>query len=302
MDAIVTGGAGFIGSHVADALIARRRPVSSIDNMAAGGAIVFRRRPTCARSTSATGGAARRCSTRFAPQAVFHLAAQADVARRRSTTPAFDADVNVRGTLKVLEAAGPRCAVVFTSTGGALYGEATCAPRPRDRIPRRCRPTACRSSPPRRTSAPAGCTDPARVPPLGNVYGPRQDPHGEAGVVAIFFGRLTRAARRDLRRREPTRDYVYVGDVVAANLAALEYAGSQPAFNIGTQTETNVIDLLAACQGVAGTAVSPSTVLRGWANSTEAASTARWPPTELGWRPSVNMSDGLAATLASLHP
>ena len=137
----------------------------------------------------------------------------------------------------------------------------------------------------------------------GNVYGPRQDPHGEAGVVAIFFGRLTGGETPlifgDGRQ---TRDYVYVGDVVAANLAALAYDGGQDAFNIGTETETSVVDLLAESQRAAGTSIAPEhrpPRLGELDRSCLDCSLAR---RELGWQPSVPLAEGLAETLRALHP
>jgi UDP-glucose 4-epimerase len=302
MDAIVTGGAGFIGSHVADALIARGDRVVILDNMAGGRRDRVPPAADLREIDIRDSAAMRSLFDEVRPQAVFHLAAQADV-RVSVDDPSFDADVNVRGTIQVLEAARSSDArVVFSSTGGALYGEAEVIPSPE--------------------TTPALAMSPYGISKLcaeqyinrlhgtrhvtlryGNVYGPRQDPHGEAGVVAIFFGRLTEGGTPLIfGDGSQTRDYVYVADVVAANLAALEYAGSQPAFNIGTQTETNVVDLLAACQTVAGTAVTPEHRPSRLGELDRSCLDCSLAAAELGWRPSVNMRDGLAATLAALHP
>jgi UDP-glucose 4-epimerase len=239
------------------------------------------------------------------PAAVFHLAAQADV-RASVEDPSFDADVNLRGTIEVLEGArrsGAR--VVFSSTGGALYGEAELIPSP--------------ESTPIAPMSPYGTSKLCAeqyvelfnrlygtrhlILRYGNVYGPRQDPHGEAGVVAIFFGRLTEGGTPLIfGDGSQTRDYVYVGDVVAANLAALTYQGPLTAFNIGTQTETNVVDLLAACQSAAGTAVAPEHRPSRLGELDRSCLDCSLAAAELGWRPAVAMADGLQATLAALHP
>jgi UDP-glucose 4-epimerase len=305
MDAIVTGGAGFIGSHVADALIARGDRVVIVDNMAAGRRDRVPAAAELREIDIRDSDAMRALFDELRPQAVFHLAAQADV-RVSVDDPLFDADVNVRGTIQVLEAARSCDArVIFSSTGGALYGDAEVIPSPE--------------------STPALAMSPYGVSKLcaeqyfglsnrlhgtrhvvlryGNVYGPRQDPHGEAGVVAIFFGRLTEGGTPLIfGDGSQTRDYVYVGDVVAANLAALTYQGPLTAFNIGTQTETNVVDLLAACQSAAGTAVAPEHRPSRLGELDRSCLDCSLAAAELGWRPAVAMADGLQATLAALHP
>jgi UDP-glucose 4-epimerase len=206
----------------------------------------------------------------------------------------------------VLEGAGRTGArVVFSSTGGALYGEADTIPSP--------------ETTPIAPLSPYGTSKLSAEGYVGlfnrlygtrhvtlrygNVYGPRQDPHGEAGVVAIFFGRLTSGETPlifgDGRQ---TRDYVYVGDVVAANLAALAYEGNVEAFNIGTETETSVVDLLAESQRAAGTSVTPEhrpPRLGELDRSCLDCSLAR---RELEWQPSVPLAEGLAETLRALHP
>jgi len=305
MDAIVTGGAGFIGSHVADALIARGDRVVVVDSMVGGHP---ERAPSAAdvreidiRDAEAMGS----LFDELRPQAVFHLAAQADV-RVSVDDPLLDADVNVCGTIQVLESARTCDArVIFSSTGGALYGEADVIPSPETTPARAMSPYGTAKLCAEQYIGLSNRLYGTRHVTLryGNVYGPRQDPHGEAGVVAIFFGRLTEGGTPLIfGDGSQTRDYVYVGDVVAANLAALEYAGSQPAFNIGTQTETNVVDLLAACQKAAGTSVTPEHRPMRLGELDRSCLDCSLAAAELGWRPSVGMAEGLSATLASLHP
>jgi UDP-glucose 4-epimerase len=190
------------------------------------------------------------------PDIVFHLAAQIDV-RKSIEDPAWDAGINVVGTINVLEAARLSAVkrVVNTSTGGAIYGDADVMPTPETAAPRPMAPYGQS-----KFCAEAYCGWHERLYGLssvvlryGNVYGPRQDPHGEAGVVAIFCGKVlageTPVIYGDGRQ---TRDYIYVGDVVAANLAAAAHPEAHGAYNIGTGTESTVIDVLGALRGAAG--------------------------------------------------
>ena len=241
-------------------------------------------------------------------QAVFHLAAQADV-RVSVEDPGFDADVNVRGT--IAGAGGARTTgarVVFSSTGGALYGEADTIPSPESTAVRgdgavRHRPSTAPST----TSSLSNRLYGTRhvILRYGNVYGPRQDPHGEAGVVAIFFGKL--AVGRDAARSSATASRPATTSTSAtwsrANLAALDYAGRTRPSTSAPRPRPNVIDLLAGlpARGRHGRS-RPSTGRRGWASSTAAASTARWRERELGWRPAMGLAEGLAETLRALHP
>ena len=260
MRALVTGGAGFIGSNLVDALLDRGDEVTVVDNLASG-------KRENLRAALARGAAFDEADIRDAermrsvlasarPDIVFHLAAQIDV-RKSIDDPALDAGVNVIGTINVLEAA--RAAgvkrVVNTSTGGAIYGETDVMPTP-ESAP--AKPMAAYGQ--SKFCAEAYCGWYERLYGLssvvlryGNVYGPRQDPHGEAGVVAIFAGKVlageTPLIYGDGRQ---TRDYVYVGDVVAANLAAAAHPEAHGAYNIGTGTEATVIDVLGALRQAAG--------------------------------------------------
>ena len=250
MQAIVTGGAGFIGSHVVDALVARGDEVAVIDSLVHG------------KKENVSSGAQLHVRDvrepvddlfdEVQPEAVFHLAAQADV-RVSVEDPVGDAEVNVLGTVRILEAARAHGAqVVFASTGGAIYGE--CLEAAREDSP--CEPLS-----PYGTAKLAGEEYIRSYNRLygtrhialryGNVYGPRQDPHGEAGVVAIFLGALARGERATIFGEGlQTRDYVYVGDVARATTSAL---GQDPGvFNVGTGRETSVLELYELCARVAG--------------------------------------------------
>lgn len=256
MSVIVTGGAGFIGSHVVDALLERGDEVHVVDDLSHGSRANV---PAAAHlhvhdvrepleSILAQTGA----------EAIVHFAAQADV-RVSVAEPARDASVNVLGTVNVLEAARSTGArVVFASTGGAIYGE--CERPAREDDP--CLPLSPYGAAKLAGEGYLGAFARLYGAPhvalrFGNVYGPRQDPHGEAGVVAIFLGRLIDQDQcRIFGDGTQSRDYVYVGDVARATLAALEgdFAGI---VNIGTGTATSVLDLYAACRLAAGSDAGP---------------------------------------------
>ena len=294
MRAIVTGGAGFIGSHVVDALVARGDEVAVIDslvhgskeNVSAGAELHVRdiREPL-----DDLFDAVR-------PEAVFHLAAQADV-RVSVENPVEDADVNVVGTIRILEGARRHGAqVVFSSTGGAIYGE--------------CSEPAGEDAPTEPLS-PYGTSKLAAEEYLrsynrlyetrhislryGHVYGPRQDPHGEAGVVAIFLGALSRGEQAKIfGDGAQTRDYVYVGDVARATTSTV--GADHGVFNVGTGRETSVVELYELCTRVAGSDIAAEhaparlgELQRSFLDPTRAA-------TELGFTAMVELEDGLRAT------
>lgn len=245
MRAVVTGGAGFVGSHVAEALLARGDEVTVIDDLSTG-----KRENVPAGATLVEHDV--RQPFEVDADVVFHLAAQADV-RVSVADPGFDAEVNVLGTVRVLEAARLAGAqVVFASTGGAIYGECERPAREDDE---------------RRPLSPYGVSKLAGEEYLagynrlhgtrhvalryGNVYGPRQDPHGEAGVVAIFFSRLREGkALTIFGDGRQTRDYVYAEDVARATLLAA--GGEGGVFNVGTGLETSVLELAELCGRAAG--------------------------------------------------
>jgi UDP-glucose 4-epimerase len=260
MRALVTGGAGFIGSNLVDALLDRGDEVTVVDDLSTGRLANLdgaRRRGIAFHEVDITDAERlRKVLTGARPDIVFHLAAQIDV-RKSIEDPAWDAGVNVVGTINVLEAAHRAGVkrVVNTSTGGAIYGDADVMPTP-ESAP--ARPMAAYGQ--SKFCAETYCGWYERLYGLssvilryGNVYGPRQDPHGEAGVVAIFCGKLL-AGERPLIFGDgrQTRDYVYVGDVVAANLAAAAHPEAHGAYNIGTGTESSVVEVLGALRQAAG--------------------------------------------------
>jgi UDP-glucose 4-epimerase len=301
--AIVTGGAGFIGSHVADALLARGDRVAVVDDLSTGRRERVPAEAEFHQLDIRSRAGLHALAAEFRPDAVFHLAAQADV-RVSVTDPGHDADVNVRGTAEVLEAARVAGAkLVFSSTGGAIYGEVDTIPSPES--------TPCAAMAPYGVSKLCGehyvelynrlYGTSHVVLRYGNVYGPRQDPHGEAGVVAIFFGKLASGAPPLVfGDGGQTRDYVYVGDVAAANLRALDYSGPHSTFNIGTATETSVLDLLAECQRAAGTDITPEHRPARLGELARSALDWSLAERELGWRPQTPLRQGLAETLRSI--
>jgi UDP-glucose 4-epimerase len=260
MHALVTGGAGFIGSNLVDALLDRGAKVTVVDNLSTGRAenleAARRRGITFHEADITDGPSLYELFADARPDIVFHLAAQIDV-RKSIEDPAWDAGINVGGTINVLEAAR-RCGtprVVNTSTGGAIYGAVEAMPTPETVTPQ---PMAAYGQ--SKLCAEGYCGWYARlyamaVPTLryGNVYGPRQDPRGEAGVIAIFCGRLLNGERPIVfGDGMQTRDYTYVGDIVAANLVAAERADGAGVYNIGTGSESTVLDVLAAVREAAG--------------------------------------------------
>jgi UDP-glucose 4-epimerase len=298
--AIVTGGAGFIGSHVADALLARGYDVTVIDDLSAGSR---ERVPAGAELVELDivdiAAVAREFAERR-PDAVFHLAAQASVVVSVEN-PSRDCAVNVQGTLGVVQAANEiGVPVVFTSTGGALYGDEAPMPTGEDRIPAPLSPYGASKwageAYVRTWSLSSGI--PHAVCRLGNVYGPRQSPHGEAGVVAIFSNRLyTGQAPRLYGHGKPTRDYVYVGDVVSGLLAAL---GKSGVYNIATSTETDVATVWRELSAAAGKQIEPELAdLRPGELQHSCMDISR-AERELGWRPEVAIGDGLRTTYAAL--
>jgi len=306
--AVVTGGAGFIGSTLVDRLVARGDDVLIIDDLSSGSADNLADAQATGSGTvelavadiGETGTAELVAGHR--PDVVFHLAAQTDV-RLSVDAPVSDARTNVIGLLRVLDGAlaGGARKVVFASSGGTIYGEADPALLPFD------------EDTPQRPLSPYGVAklaggrylDVYRVVhgltgttlALANVYGPRQDPHGEAGVVAIFAGRLLSGQPCTVfGTGEQTRDFVYVADVADALLAAVERADGQ-LLNIGTGVETSINDL---CRTMAAMGGGPDDPVRGSARPGELDRSALDPTraaSELGWRPVTSLDDGLQATL-----
>jgi UDP-glucose 4-epimerase len=297
---LITGGAGFIGSHVVDAFIAAGHRVAVLDDLSTG----KRARVHPEASVHVMDLRSERLAGVFdseRPEVVAHLAAQAAV-RRSVDDPAFDASVNILGSLNLLECCRRFGVgrVIYSSSGGAGYGDTEALPTPEDH--------------PTRPASPYGISKVAVEmylaawgPLVGisgislryaNVYGPRQDPDGEAGVVAIFCHRLLTGQTPIINGDgDQTRDYVYVEDVAAANLRALAHPEVGGSVNIGTGIETSVNELyriLARAAGV-GTAAE-----HGPARPGEQRRSCLGPELakrSLGWSPSVTLQDGLGRTL-----
>jgi UDP-glucose 4-epimerase len=298
--ALLTGGAGFIGSHVADSLLRDGYEVLVVDDLSAGEADRVPVGARLAQLDITDAPALAAAFDEFRPGSVYHLAAQASVTVSLKD-PGRDCAVNVLGTLNVLEAARRHGApLVFTSTGGALYGDDVPIPTSEEQLPLPLSPYGASKlaaeSYVRSWSAAHGVAN--AVMRLGNVYGPRQTPHGEAGVVAIFSYRLWAGERCTLYGHgSPTRDYVHVLDVVSALRAASGRAGI---YNVGTGAETDVRALYAQLAEAAGSTAEPALAdlrpgeLR---RSCLDASRARG---ELGWAPRIGVGEGLSGTYEAM--
>jgi UDP-glucose 4-epimerase len=284
--AVVTGGAGFIGSNLVDALVARGDEVVVVDDLSSG------KRGNVNPDAELVEADIRTTSL---PEGdvVFHLAAQADVPTSVAK-PDFDAQVNVVGTVRVLEAAGDT-PVVFTSTGGAIYGECE---RP------------AREDDPRRPLSPYGTAKLAGEEYLAmwnrlhgtshtalrfaNVYGPRQEAGLEGGVVAIFLEAM--AANEETKifgDGRQTRDFVHVDDVVRALLKA---PGTSSVFNIGSGRETSVLELHERCRAVCGDSREPTMEAAREGDVQRSSLDVSRAADELGWRPEVTLDEGLRRT------
>ncbi len=308
MRALVTGGAGFIGSNLVDALLARGDEVTVLDDLSTGR--LANLEDARGRGVDLVEGDVREAAAvaklfeRVRPEVVFHLAAQIDV-RRSVADPVFDARINVEGTINVLEAArGTQVArFVNTSTGGAIYGEGRILPAAEDH------PVAPEAGYGQSKFAAEGyCELYGRLHGLstvslryGNVFGPRQDPLGEAGVVAIFCGRLLEGRRPTIfGGGRQTRDYVYVGDVVEANLAAAATSLDGP-INIGRGEPVSVLDLVAALGRIEGRELDPEFAPPRPGEVQDIHLDPTRARAELDWRAQVGLEEGLERTLASLR-
>lgn len=299
MTILVTGGAGFIGSHVADTLLDEGHEVHVLDDLSTGRRWkVPEAAPLFERDIRSDGAAALLAEHQY--DCLVHHAAQMNV-RKSVEDPSFDADVNIRGLINLMETGLDHGLqkVIFASTGGAIYGEPEYTPQDEDH--------------PLQPVSPYGVAKLASEKYLhyyqtqydldavslryANIYGPRQNPHGEAGVVAIFTKEMLGDGQPVINGPgEQTRDYVYVGDVVQANLAALEYDGSG-VFNVGTGRETSVNELFRMIRTETGAEVEET---HGPAKPGEQQRSVLGygkAETELGWSPQVPIEDGLARTV-----
>jgi UDP-glucose 4-epimerase len=300
MRILVTGGAGFIGSHVVDSFIEAGHRVIVVDDLSTGRRSNLNPRATFYEMDVRSPALAALFEQEH-PQIVSHHAAQVDV-RRSMADPVFDADVNVLGSLNLLQCCLAHAVrkVIYISSGGAVYGEPAYLP--------------CDEDHPIQPLAPYGASKyiverylylhgevhglDYTVLRYGNVYGPRQDPHGEAGVVAIFTGQMLRGGTPVVNGSgEQERDFVFVADCARANLLALERGGGE-VFNLGSGEGTSVNRIFELLRGITGYQGDPA---HGPAQAGETfrifldASHARH---ELGWQPTVGLEDGLERTVA----
>jgi UDP-glucose 4-epimerase len=300
MKVLVTGGAGFIASHVVDRYLAAGHEVVVVDDLSTGsranvdGRSRFHRLDIRSPELSAVFAAER-------PEVVNHHAAQASV-RVSVEHPDRDAEVNILGSLNVL-----RCCreyrvrhVIYASTGGAVYGDTTQVPTPESHPVRPASPYGVSKLTVERY---LGCWESLygiRTIALryANVYGPRQNPQGEAGVVAIFTSRLLQGQPSIINGDgRQTRDYVYVADVAEANMAALERPGLHGVFNIGTGVETSVVELFQQLRDVIGRSADAAHGPAKEGEQRRSALDSSIARRELGWSPAVRLREGLAATV-----
>ena len=313
MRSLVTGGAGFIGSTLVDRLLAEGHEVDVVDDFSTGSlsnladARANAGRALTIHHLDITAPSLVDLMARRRPQSVFHLAAQADV-RVSVARPVFDATVNVLGSLNVLE--GARQAesdrIVFAASGGTLYGEPDS-----DELP-------VRESHPQQPLSPYGVSKKSVIDylvayrelhalefcalALANVYGPRQDPHGEAGVVAIFAEKLLQGAPVTIYGDgSQTRDFVYVDDVVDAFVRAATRGGGLVC-NVGTGQETSVNELLAVMAEQAGVSVTPTPAPARPGELQRSSLDIERAAIQLGWRPWTNLPEGTRAVLEYVRP
>ena len=299
MKILVTGGAGFIGSHVVDTFVAAGHSVAVVDNLSTGSRAWLNPKA----SLPVVDLRSARLGEVFAaerPEAVAHLAAQAAVGRS-VVDPAFDASVNIGGALNLLDCCrrfGVR-RMIYSSSGGAGYGDTDAIPTPEEHASR--------------PASPYGITKVAvehyleSLGPLwgirgislryANIYGPRQNPQGEAGVIAIFCHRLLSKAPMVINGDGgQTRDFVHVEDVARANLLALERDEVTGPVNIGTGVETSVTTIAEGLRAAAGSATMPVHAPARPGEQRRSCLDPARAARVLGWRPHVALADGLAAT------
>lgn len=305
MKILVTGGAGFIGSHVADALLGSGHEVCVLDDLSTGRRQNVPERAKFVEGDIRDAGLVAKVFAEFQPDVVTHQAAQTSVAIS-TREPLRDAEINVLGSLNILQECVKHKVkqLVFASTGGAIYGEVPDGTR------------ASESTPPNPLS-PYACSKFAfekyltayrrehgfdsTVLRYANVYGPRQDPHGEAGVVAIFGERILRGepvqvnARKESGDAGCVRDYVYVGDVVKANLWAIEGKLKQTPVNVCTGEATTTLDLARVIEQASG---AKATIRYGARREGDVERSVLDPgnPPPLG--APVSLKEGIAKTIA----
>jgi UDP-glucose 4-epimerase len=295
MRVLVTGGAGFIGSHLSDAFLARGDEVAVVDDLSRGRHARLDDHAVLHKLSITDAGPLTSLVERTRPELICHLAAQIDV-RVSVVAPADDAQANVVGTVNVLEAARAADArVLFCSTGGALYGRDAPIPSLEDVLPLPESPYGIAKYCAEQYVGLYNRLHGTRhtILRLANVYGPRQDPAGESGVIPIFCARALAGERPVIYGDgSQTRDYVYVGDAVAAFLAAADQ-GRPGVWNFGTGAEVSVLDLAALIGEAAGRPVDPLFASARPGELQRSALAAERAERDLGWRARVRLADGV---------
>ena len=298
MRVVVTGGAGFIGSHVADAFIERGDEVLVVDDLSSGKREHVNDHAALVELDIADAAALRTQLEDFGVELICHLAAQSSVTVS-VTNPDLDFASNVRGTFNVCQtAAALQARILFASTGGALYGNDVPIPTPESYVAQPLAPYGAS-----KLAGEAFVATQARshqlahiVLRLGNVYGPRQSPHGEAGVVAIFSDRLLRGEPPTVYGHgTPTRDYVHVADITRAFTLAAD-SDRSGTFNAGWGREVSVLELLDVIQRAAGTTIEPRLEPLRAGELDRSALDSSAAAAALGWRPEIEFADGIAET------
>lgn len=300
MRVLVTGGAGFIGSHLVDAFLADGHEVAIVDNLATGVRENLNERARFYEADIRDATAVTALFERERPDLLCHQAAQLDV-RRSVADPAFDADVNIVGTLRLLQAGvehGLR-KVIFASSGGAIYGDTAVIPTPETH--------------PATPISPYGVSKlsiehylhyyhvvhglPYIALRYANVYGPRQNPHGEAGVISIFAERLLRGEPATIYGDgKNTRDYVYVSDVVAANRAAF-VSDQVGAYNVATGVETDVNTIFRRINELTEAHAEERHAEAKAGEQRRSCLDCQAIARDLAWRPRVMLEEGLPRTV-----
>ncbi len=300
MKILVTGGAGFIGSHVVDAYQKLGHSIAIIDDLSTGRERNINAHSKFYRVDIRNSGEVEEILKRERFDLINHHAAQMDV-RRSVTDPAYDASVNIIGALNLLESAVKTgvSKIIFASSGGAIYGEQDYFPA--DELH------------PTRPISPYGVAKLTTENYLfyykavygldsvclryANIYGPRQNPEGEAGVVAVFTNKMLRGQQPVINGEgTQTRDYVYVGDVVQANVLALNAKGSD-VFNVGTRIETDVNQLFSLLKKHVGVSIEERHGEQKKGEQLRSALNYAKIANALGWKPSVSINDGLKTTV-----